>query len=129
MIMIRMKRPLSVIILLIMFIALLVYQALGRSGGVYYFYLAFISLLIINVSNLLINRNYIEIKENTVTIYRDLFLKTKLKLSDIDQVSLSYSPFAKSYFKLINGGKVRFSASNIDKDDLEKLKMITPNIH
>ncbi|MBL6449401.1 hypothetical protein JMN32_24025 [Fulvivirga sp. 29W222] len=127
--MVQIKRPLSSIILLTIFIGLLVYQAFDRSGGIYYFYFGFIALLAINLINFLINRNYIEARENTVTIHRDLFIKTKLKLSNIKRITLSYTPFGRSYIMLTNGDKIRFSASNIDNSEIEKLKMITPHIN
>ncbi|UII30427.1 hypothetical protein LVD17_19225 [Fulvivirga ulvae] len=127
--MIQLKRSLPNIILLVVFTCLLIYQAMDRSGFIYYFYFGFISLLMANLANFLLNRNYIEVTENTVTIYRDLFIKTRLELSNIEQITLSYTPFTRSYFKLRNGTKIKFTASNIDNGEIEKLKAITPNVN
>jgi hypothetical protein len=75
----------------------------------------------------IIKSDYIILHGEQVAI-QDNFRKWTFNQSDIECVSLNYSPFSQSYFKLNNGLKRHFKPWKLSKVDTEKFNLICNKI-
>ncbi|HZY79376.1 MAG TPA: hypothetical protein VFE50_07635 [Cyclobacteriaceae bacterium] len=78
--------------------------------------------LLIGFAHVLINRSYIRIEEEKITIFRDYFKKTLISREALHAIELSENPFSRDYFVLKDGRKIPFGYYQMPKNQFEKLK-------
>jgi hypothetical protein len=74
---------------------------------------------------MLLYPNYLVVNDNTISIYRDHFVKDTIAIENIDHVELCSTPFKQSYFVLKSHAKIAFSYFDLEsqssKDFFDKL--------
>jgi hypothetical protein len=126
--MVDLKRPISSIFYLIGVIAVFFTQIYDSSGWIVIINYGLLAGLVGLLINNLVNTTYIQYSDGLVIINRQFFTKTTFKSVDIEEISIEYSPFTRSYFRLKDGSKIKFDSWMISKKDTDKLKLINPNI-
>ena len=76
----------------------------------------------------IVTYKYLQIDDNNITFKKSLFQILEFKADQVESITLEYSPFSSSYFSMDDGSKVKFDAWSIPEKDMDKLKLITPNI-
>jgi hypothetical protein len=126
--MVDLKRPISSIFYLIGVIAVFFTQIYDSSGWIVIINYGLLAGLVGLLINNLVNTTYIQYSDGLVIINRQFFTKTTFKSVDIEEISIEYPPFTRSYFRLKDGSKIKFDSWMISKKDTDKLKLINPNI-
>jgi hypothetical protein len=85
----------------------------------YWVILSFVSFLIL--LRLIIKPNYFEIKFDKLIIYRELFQRNTLNISDIQRIKFGLSPFSNSYIQKYNGESKKFNLFHLNEKDLNIL--------
>ena len=70
---------------------------------------------------LIINPNYIELKDDKMILCRDFFYKDSFLANEITSVKLRASPLEKSHFVLRSGVKIEFNYFYVSDKDFNKV--------
>ncbi len=81
-------------------------------------WIVLLTIKLILVIRIIINRNYFEIKGSQLTIRRDFFYKDTIEITDIEKIELKSGPFSKSIIRLKNGKRgLKFRYFIVNEND------------
>jgi len=116
------RRPVGVYIFHLVWILYAPYKAyVSSSDFALYSWMIILMLVLANFFNILVRKNYFEIKDNQLCIYRDYFRIEVIQLDKIDRVDLESSPFRYSRIILKDKSEVKFNDHYTGRESLNKL--------
>ena len=75
----------------------------------------------ISFINILIKRNYFEIRDDKLFINKDFFRTKTILLSNIERVKIESDPFTSSKIILKDNSQIKYLDSQINDDELKEL--------
>ena len=86
-----------------------------------YLWIITILLVAISLTYILLKRNYMEIVDSELIIYRNFFNNQRLEVKEIIKVELEPNPFVSSYILMKDGRKVKFDDFYLDPRQLKQV--------